>query len=129
MGQCYSIILKVKFSDDAGAVKALKNKISHADSEHTDYNLNHYKELGVGTDSIGDLLKIFFGGWYAKLEDCGDGEFTSDFDCPYGWEGVMMDAFDEIAPYLHNGSYIKIYPDNGCDYGKVVDGKVVWKCK
>ena len=51
----------------------------------------------------------------------------ADFNAYYGWEGVMMDAFEEIAPYLTEQSEIKIYPDSGCDHGIVRNGKCEWK--
>ena len=51
----------------------------------------------------------------------------SCFDASYGWETVMMDAFDKIAPFLEDGSEIKIYPDSGRDYGYVDNGEVIWQ--
>jgi hypothetical protein len=50
----------------------------------------------------------------------------ADFDASYGWEGVMMDAFEVIAPYMADDSVIKIYPDSGCDHGTVIKGKCKW---
>lgn len=127
MGQCYSVILKVKVNDEAGLVKALKEKISRAEEERVDYSLDHFAELGIGTDTSLDLFKIFFAGWKGVFTSTPDGKLLADFDCSYGWENVMITAFNEIAPYLKDNSYIKIYPDSGCDYAKVKDGKAVWK--
>lgn len=127
MGQCYSVILKVNFTDKQKAADALNDKISWAAEERTNYNLGHYQELGIGSDTIEDLLKIFFGGWSGNLKTREDGSMDSDFDASYGWEGVMMDAFERIAPYLEDGSMIKIYPDCGVDKGTVVNGIVTWK--
>ena len=129
MGQCYSIVLKVKVNDEAGAVKALQERIAKGEDDHTDYSLDHYAELGIGTDTLYDLLRIIFGGWEGKLvrDDKMNDKFTSDFECGYGWEGVMMTAFNDIAPYLKDSSYIRIYPDSGCDYARVECGKAVWK--
>ena len=127
MGQCYSIILKVKVNDEAGLVKALQNKISRAETERVQYNLDHFAELGIGTGTLEDLFRIFFAGWEGKFTSTPDGKLLSDFDCSYGWENVMITAFDEIAPYLKDNSYIKIYSDSGCDYAKIKNGEAVWK--
>lgn len=104
MGQTYSVNLKLKFSDEKGAVKALQAKIARSKNERVNYDLNHYRLLGIGTEKIADLLRIFFG----------------------GWEGVMMDAFDEMAPFLEDGASIRIYPDSGVDKGTVKNKKVLW---
>lgn len=132
MGQTYSVNLHVKFNDEQGAADALRSKIRRGPAERTDYNIDHYRSLGIGTDSVWDLLKIFFGGWEGKLEKAPGSKsrhthLQSGFDACYGWEGVMMDAFDEIAPFLAPGSSIRIYPDSGCDYGKISNGKANWK--
>lgn len=121
MGQTYSVYLKVEFKDKEGAKNALFKKIARAKEEHTDYGLEHFKELGIGTDSIEDLLKIIFGGWDGKLVDGQAG-----FDASYGWEQVMMDSFTIMAPFLEDGSEIKIYPDSGLDRAIVKDGKADW---
>lgn len=128
MGQCYSVEIKVRFTDEEGAKKALQEKLARHEEERINYNLEHFKEIGIGTDNLPDLMGIFFGGWNGKLTPIENDEWCyADFDSSYGWEGVMMDAFEEIAPYLTNGSVIKIYPDSGCDYGTIRGGKCKWK--
>lgn len=126
MGQTYSIYLKVEFLNKRLAASALQAKIGRAREEHINYSLDHYKEIGVGTDTVEDLLKIFFGGWDADLRRTRDGGLESGFDASYGWESVMMDAFDVIAPYIEDGSYIEIYPDSGVDKGLVKNGETLW---
>ena len=125
MGQVYSVSLKVQFKDKKGAAKALRSKINRAKAEFVEYNLDHYEALGIGAKKIEDLLKIFFGGWYGRLQDTG-ATLESGFDASYGWEGVMIDAFDLMAPFLEDGSWIRIYPDSGCDHGIITNGKVNW---
>lgn len=125
MGQCYSINLKIKAKDEIGAVKALQNKIARGDQDHTDYSIDHYKQIGIGTETLPDLLRIFFGGWQGRLEEQ-KGILHSAFDCCYGWEGTMIEAFNELAPFLKDGSYIKIYPDSGVDHAVVRNGAAVW---
>lgn len=127
MGQCYSVVIKAEFKDTESAAKALRGKIERAEEERINYGLAHYKDLGIGTDTLEDLLNIFFGGWEGKLKTRDDGAMDSDFDASYGWEGVMMDAFEVIAPFLEDGSTIKIYPDSGVDKGIANGGAVIWR--
>lgn len=130
MGACYSVNLKVKFTDAEGAKDALQRKVARAQEDHTNYNLDHYRgDLGLDLDSLKGLLQVFFGGWEARLRPAvgKDGIYlTSDFDASYGWEGVMMEAFEDLAPYMEEGSSIKIYPDSDYDHAVVKEGKAVW---
>lgn len=129
MGQTYAITLKVEFLNKELAAAALRAKLSRAEKEHVNYCLDHYRdELGIGTERLEDLLKIFFGGWYGNLREQDDGSYCPFFDASYGWEGVMMDAFDLIAPFLVDGSEIEIYPDSGCDLAYVENGESIWNC-
>ena len=132
MGQCYSIQIKARFRDEDGAKKALQAKLDRHEEDFVNYNLDHFTgELGLSTDSLHDLMGIFFGGWKGKLETAPAPGYRdwlfADFDASYGWESLMMDAFEEIAPYLADGSVIEIWPDSGCDHGTVRNGKVEWK--
>ncbi len=130
MGQTYSVTLRARFTDEQGAAQALRDKIARGDEEHTNYSLEHYKELGIGTDDIEDLIRIFIGGWngtVTKKPSNGLIRYDSGFDACYGWEGVMMTMFNELVPYLHPSSTMRIYPDSGCDFAKIVNGKAVWK--
>jgi len=128
MGQCYSVYLKVRFTDEEGAKKALQQKIARGAEERTDYSLDHYKgDLGLDLDNVHDLVRLFFGGWKARFDETADSDWvTADFDASYGWEYVMMDAFDIMAPYLEDGSSIEIYPDSGKDICVVCDGAPCW---
>ena len=131
MGQCYSINLHIKVKDKKGAIKALQQKIAHGKEDHTNYSLDHYKEIGITPDNLIDLLRIIFGGWDGRLnltnlKTPGFATYQSDFECCYGWEGIMIDAFNVVGPYLEDGSSISIYPDSGVDKAVVKDGKVKW---
>ena len=132
MGQCYSVQIKAVFRDEDGAKKALQAKLDRHEEDHVNYNLDHFTgELGLSTDNLHDLMGIFFGGWKGKLETAPAPGYRdwlfADFDASYGWESLMMDAFEVIAPYLADGSVIEIWPDSGCDHGTVRNGKVEWK--
>ena len=128
MGQVYSVILDVKFKDKKKAAEALRDKISKGKEENTNYNLDHYKSIGIGIDTIEDLLKIFFGGWKGRLESGTRKErrLYAGFNACYGWENVMMTAFEQIAPYLEDDSSLTIYPDSGKDKAIVKSGKAIW---
>lgn len=128
MGQCYSVYLKVKFNDEEGAKKALHDKISRGEEEHIRYDIEGLdNQHGFDLQNIRDLLSVFFSGWGSRLRDDSThpGMLSSDFDCCYGWEGVMLETFSEIAPFLEDGSTIKIYPDSDYDLLEVKDGKAV----
>lgn len=125
MGQTYAVSLKLQFKDKQGAAQALRAKITRATQEQAVYALDHYREIGIGTDKIEGLLCIFFGGWEGKLQNTGK-SLESGFDASYGWETVMMDAFDLMAPFIRDGSEITIYPDSGMDKAIVQGGRAVW---
>lgn len=127
MGQTYDVNLRVRFKDEKGAKQALSDKISRAKQEHIIYDMQGLRRKGFDFDNIWDLMSVFFCGWGEKLLDASDKSWRySCFDASYGWESVMMDAFEKIAPHLEDGSEIKIYPDSGCDHGIVENGKVKW---
>lgn len=128
MGQCYDVNLRVRFKDEKGAKRALENKVSKGRQEHILYDMQGLRMKGFDFDNIWDWMSVFFCGWGQKLKETANADWLyCGFDASYGWEQVMMDAFDEIAPYLEEGSEIKIYPDCGCNHGVVNNGKVDWK--
>ena len=130
MGQTYSVYLAIKFKDIDGATQALKDRIARAKDDRVNYSLEHIAELGKDMDCLLDLLTIFYGGWDCELainqQPNGFVEYSSGFDASYGWEWVMMTAFEDIAPFLENESSLIIYPDSGRDQGIVKNGKVKW---
>ena len=137
MGQCYDVNLCVRFKDEEGAKKALQAKIARAEEEHVAYNLPIHGSRWFDIDKIWDLMALFFGGWEGRFHEQDDWEqkrevskegvwLWAGFDASYGWENVMMDAFELLAPHLEDGSEIRIYPDSGCDNGIVINGEVSW---
>lgn len=130
MGQCYSISLRVRFTDEAAAVKALQNKISRAEEERINYNLDKCAERGLTIHSIWHLLRIFFAdhpyNCYKDTPYSDDPTFhhiTNYFDACYGWAYVMIDAFKDIVPFLADGSFCGITGDNDVFEMTVQDGK------
>lgn len=125
MGACYSVCLKVNLIDEEGAVKALNE---HMTKDGADYSLEEYANIGATPDTFDGLMKILLAEAQRKVTIYQHGRFKvyeNDFDASYGWEGVMMDWFNVLAPFLKNGSELLIYPDN--DYDKLVikNGKCV----
>lgn len=129
MGACYSVsLIGLKFKDEQGAKKALQDKVKRAPAERVNYDIPHFESMGKSLDNLEDLLALFFAGWYAEFDKTAPaGWLTAGFNASYGWEGIMIDAFEAIAPYLEAGAEIKIYPDSGCDHGRVnKGGRVTW---
>ena len=126
MGACYSVTLKVNVLDMPGAIKALNEHIVKDTS--VDYSLDEYAAEGITTETFDDLMKILLADLQQGIFVYQEGKFTiyeSDFNASYGWERIMMEWFEVLAPFLANGSQMLIYPDS--DYDKLVikNGKCV----
>jgi hypothetical protein len=109
-----------------GAVKALNDHIVNDTS--ADYFLDEYAEQGITTETFDGLMKILLADLQQGISVYQKGKFTiyeSYFNASYGWERIMMDWFEVLAPFLANGSQMLIYPDE--DYDKLVikNGKCV----
>ena len=50
--------------------------------------------------------------------------WVSDFDGSYGWESVLYDIFSSVLKECENGSWVKVWPDNGLTKLTVKNGKV-----
>jgi len=128
MGACYDVNLKVRFNDEQGAKKALRDKISRGKEEHIGYDVEGLvAKYGYDLDNMSDLLSVFFSGWGTRLKrDYRDTDIrAADFNACYGWEDVMIETFSIIAPFMEDGSWIKIYPDSDYDHLVVKSGKAV----
>jgi hypothetical protein len=125
MGACYYVKLKVKVKDEKGAVSALNEHIKN--DKRANYSLDDYAKEGATTETFGGLMRIFLAG--REELDIGkvDGFtiYENEFDASYGWESVMMEMFDTLAPYLEDGSEFLIYPDSDYDKLIVQNGKSV----
>ena len=128
MSQVYSISLKFDFLNENLAKQTLQQKIARGPEEHINYGLDHYKnDIGLDLDNVHDLVRLIFGGWDARLHEDGEpGWLYAGFNASYGWEDVMMTAFEEIAPFLEGGSALIIDVDEGVDHGIVKDDQAVW---
>ncbi len=127
MGACYSVTLKAKIKDEKGVVKVLNEFI--ANDTRTNYSLDLYKAQGIGTETFDDLMRIFLAGWKHQEVTIEEKEgfrvYKNDFNASYGWEGVMMRMFHEIAPFMEDGSELLIWPDSSYDLLVVGEGEVV----
>lgn len=126
MGACYSVNVKVHLIDEAGAIDALNQHI--VNDTRTNYSLDKYAAQGVTTKTFDDLMRILLAETQGQISINKKGKFTiydNGFNASYGWECVMMDWFEVMAPYLADGSQMMIYPDE--DYDKLVirNGKCV----
>lgn len=126
MGACYSVTLKVDFIDEDGAIKALNEHIER--DTGVDYSLKEYANIGITPDTFDGLIKILLAHTQREVVVYQHGKFKiydNDFDASYGWERVMMEWFNVLAPFLKDKSMLLIYPDS--DYDKLVikNGKCV----
>ena len=126
MGACYSVSLKVNLIDEEGAIKALNEHI--AKDTGVDYVLEEYANIGARPDTFDGLMKILLAEAQRKVTIYQHGRFKiydNDFDASYGWERVMMEWFNVLAPFLADKSVLLIYPDS--DYDKLIikNGKCV----
>lgn len=132
MGSVYSIHSQMKFKDKDKAIKILQAKIGRGKEEHIDYGLDTYrKSENLDINDIDDLIAVFIGiGKMFDVANDDDGWTTYDngFDASYGWESVMMEMFEELAPVLEDASDLFINCDDGVDvlvikYGKCIQEK------
>lgn len=126
MGACYSVTLKVCLKDEEGAIRALNEHI--AKDTGTDYSLGKYVTIGATPDTFDGLMKILLAEEQHKVTIYQHDKFRiydNDFGASYGWERVMMEWFNVLAPFLEDRSLLLIYPDE--DYDKLVikNGKCV----
>lgn len=132
MGACYSVRFTGELKDEKSAIKAMRSLIKR--SENVDFNLDKHKKRGLGLDNFNNLLRVFLSGCSNPpqpiINDNGYIYYSDNFDASYGWETVMVNMFEEIAPYLKNGSQLDIYPDNehivyGIENGQIKGGRLV----
>lgn len=120
MGACYSVFLKVNMKDEKGAINALNEHMVNDTSAVYDSDAK---------ETFDDLMRILFAENQRKVFIYEEKQFRcyeNDFDASYGWERVMLEWFEVMAPFLNNGSKMVIYPDNGVDEVVVKNGKCVW---
>lgn len=126
MSACYSVNveLRVKEGCEEKVIETLQNKIKRAKEEMVNYGI---KDI---PNTLKELLGIFFveDAVYYSYKQVGTWYWVdSSFNASYGWETVMIDMFEEIAPYLEDKS--ELYIDIENDYDKIIikNGKAIQK--
>lgn len=124
MSAVYSVEAKLAYDDEQAVVDALNAYIDEHHGNGVEFSLDEYYDKGISRDNLDGLIQYFITDRGFNIT--GPGEYYSDFNASYGWETVMMEAFEAVAPYLRDGSRFEIYPDYGADIGVVENGEVVW---
>ena len=114
MGAVYDVTVKMKYKDAEAVAEATRNYIKET-GDWIEWNLDKHP-LDVDLDTL--VKYVIMDSQFTVEEIKGGKEYNSGFDQSYGWEGVMLEWFEHIAPTLRNGSTLWIYPDE--DYDKVV---------
>ncbi len=125
MGQCYDVNLRVRFKDENGAVKAIQDRLTGMGENLEELST----ETGLDYNNIGDLLRHYYSNWgngHKWVATTDPDVLCGQFNASYSWESTMIEVFQLIAPFLEDGSEIKIYPDSDYDYLVVKAGKAEW---
>ena len=126
MGQTYDVTFDLKVKDRQKLIDELNAFVDETNGKSINWDIDN-----TDRTSLNSLMKavITDRGFFSIVEDGNEpaAHFSSAFDACYGWEGVMMNTFEVMAPFLKDGSTCEIWPDSGVDRGKVKNGKVVWK--
>lgn len=127
MGAVYHVEAKIKLKDEQAAIAALNQHIKN--DTRTEYSLKTFAEYGVLPDTFDHLMRIFLAGYREgsfritkqKNAVC----YQNSFEASYGWESVLVEMFQTLAPCLDNGSVLKIWPDNGYTRLVIRDNKCI----
>ena len=130
MGSVYSIYSQMKFKDKNKAIKILQAKIQQRKRKSIlimDW-IHIRKSENLDINDIDDLIAVFIG--IGKMFDVANDDdgwttYSNGFDATYGWESVMMEMFEELAPVLEDGSDLFINCDDGVDVLVIKDGKCI----
>lgn len=118
MGQTYDVEFDLKVKDRQAVIEAINGYIDETDGTSIRWSLDRGDR-----STLEGLMKILI----TDRSFFSDGDFfSSAFDASYGWEWVMQEAFEIMAPHLFDGASCTIWPDHGVDRGHVENGAVVW---
>ena len=103
MGQSYSILGKFIYKDDGEQFCWIVREeiMNHLNNRTAFFNLHR----GSLFDPLG-CLKVLLSEDVIENED---GSFECDFDGSYGWQGVMLNVFEEAFKGLEDNSVLHIY--------------------
>ena len=109
MGQTYTVELKnIKVKNEPDLVKRSNEYFKSIDVAN--------KEKFINLKTFDEVLSAVF----PNLENGKVASYFADFDASYGWESVMYEWFEAVAPDLAEGSSIEVWPDSG-SWGLVVN--------
>ena len=127
MGACYTVEMKIKISEKKKATEALHNHM--LSDKRTDYGLEEYAKIGIHADSLDHIIQIYLAGKnksYTMDNEDGWSYYENDFDASYGWERVLYEMFEILAPFLEDESEMTVYPDNGCTHIIIHDRQCIY---
>ena len=121
MGACYSTEFKLKFKPNGG--------LTEATEKLNEYFVNELK--CERRKSVYDLLVYLLSRdkWSPNVMIIYDGStgyiiVSNDYNHLYMHEEVLQDVFEVMAPFLENGSYVYISPDNDWYKMTIINGEV-----
>ncbi len=116
MGQVYSVELRLICHDEKKLLEMAQRYM-----KETSAVVTYPKKTDFS--SVDSMVKVFFTN---NTEKTACGLYLSDFSASYGWESVMTEFFEYVAPALEDGSSITIWPDSDYDKLVVKDKKARW---
>ena len=123
MGQTYCVDMHFDYTDKDKMTKDLQDFIKAKNGHGIDFSLEKYAAKNIYPDTLDNIMKIIFTD--RGLEKTSDTEYNSSFDASYGWENVIFDTFDIMAPNLSDKSYIYLDTDEDSYELTVKNGKII----
>lgn len=121
MGQCYYIktSFRIRKGEEENLVNAMTNFLRCHNFREADLDLLKGKDI---EEQLEHVLGLLFPNCEGSREGLKN-DLTADFNASYGWESLMYEGFETMAPFLTNGSKLGIWPDSGHYWLRVRDGK------
>ena len=126
MGACYSVTFKLNVKDEKEIVRALNEKIKNDEENgRAVYGIEKY---GNKTDTLDGLMGVILAehqGGVGIKKGRKYVYYSNSFDASYGWESLIYEWFEEMVPFLEDGSVVNVYPDEGHWKCTVKGGKMI----
>ena len=123
MGMCY--YAEITFRVWKGREDGLRRTMTEFLQTHNFSKADAARLEGMDfEDFVNESMRLLFP--YSCRQDDGKKHFffTAEFNASYGWESLMCEAFEIMAPFLRDGSSLGIWPDSGHYWLRTRDGKV-----
>lgn len=105
MGAGYIVKAMIKTSKEAELIDAVQRYMENA--TNVIFKDNHEP------DSIENIARIFLADHQGMFIIGDDGSYSSGFAATYGWNDILYDWWCAMEPYLDEGSFMKVWPDEG----------------